>query len=456
MKKMIRRYVHLLVLIVIASVILIPSFQLSDSRTQKTVYINIAVYPSIVPAIKVLEYALQYGWDAGGTHYQFNVSEISMLEAMGYGRNALNTDNYDVLVIGASARQYIHGMDGRWKSNVKNFISEGGGYVGTCGGANEASQGILDPSSAIDRIINAGVLGIADVYSNDDQEQEWQYLYKSGGLEGGVPIACNVTDHPILSVCPNSPRVIRYEGGPGLYLADSNDPLLGEVIPLAVYAEEVSDKAPIHFWRKVGGEWEIEAPVVTDVKGQYAAIATTYGNGRVAVFGPHPEERTVLGGHVEEFLGRSKYALFRENYLYRWVGGEVADWSYNWWMLRRAAAWAACVPDDDLPPVDEMEIFLVEPNVWHPALYVDGRYIMPAPWGNTIVGDMPFTISTNENLTVRFYLDGRECHSDSSPPYMWDFNLPAVGKHEIRAEISSHGTMSYARMEAYIFNLDGK
>jgi len=87
-----RKAVRLLLIIVVASVILIPSFQLSDSRAQKTVYIDIAVYPSIVPAIKVLGYALQYGWNAGDTHYQFNVSEISMLEAMGYGKRPLNTD----------------------------------------------------------------------------------------------------------------------------------------------------------------------------------------------------------------------------------------------------------------------------------------------------------------------------------------------------------------------------
>lgn len=447
--------VRLLLIVAVSSIILIPSFQISESRTQDTVCINIAVYPSIVPAIKVLEYAIQYGWSVGDTHYQFNISEISMAEAMGYGKNALNTDNYDVFVIGASARQYIHGMDDRWKNNVRKFVADGGGYVGVCGGANEASQGMVNPSNLIDRIIDAGVLGIANVYVNDDQDQEWQYLYKSAGLEGGVPIACNITDHPILNVCPDNPRIIRYEGGPGMYIADSNDPLLGEVTPLAIYAEELSDRAPIHQWKKVGGKWQIEAPVVTDVKGEYAAIATTYGKGRVALFGPHPEERTVLGGHVEEFPGRSKYTLFREDYLYRWVDGEVMDWSYNWWMLRRAAAWAAGVPDGDLPPISDAKIFLVEPNVWHPALYVDGRYIMPAPWGNTIIGKMPFTISTDENLTVDFYLDGKEYYSDSSPPYVWDFDLHVMGKHDIRAEISVNGTTAYAQMEAYIFNLDG-
>jgi glutamine amidotransferase-like uncharacterized protein len=438
---------------VIISILLAPSFQSSESRTQNTVYINVAVYPSIVPAIKVLEYALQYGWTIDGIRYQFNVSEINMKGAKGRGANALNTENYDVFVIGASARQYIHGIDVRWKNNVREFVADGGGYVGICGGANEASQGMLHPSSVIDRIIDAGVLGIANVYVNDDQEQEWQYLYKSSGLEGGVPIACEITDHPILNVSPDNPRIIRYEGGPGMYLADKTDPLLGEVVPIAIYAEEISEKAPIHFWKKVGGEWQIEGPVTTDLKGEYAAIATTYGKGRVALFGPHPEERTVLGGHVEEFLGRSKYTLFREDYLYRWVDGEEVDWSYNWWMLRRAVAWAAGVPDDELPPINDAEIFMVKPDVWHPALYVNGRYIMPAPWGNTIIGEMPFEISTNENATVNFYLDGRNMYSDSAPPHIWDFDAPSTGKHKIVAEVSVSGATAYAQMDAYLFNL---
>lgn len=189
------------------------------------------------------------------------------------------------------------------------------------------------------------------------------------------------------------------------------------------------------------------------MKGEYAAIATTYGKGRVALFGPHPEERTVLGGHVEEFLGRSKYTLFREDYLYRWVDGEEVDWSYNWWMLRRAVAWAAGVPDSELPPINDAEIFLVKPNVWRPALYVNGRYIMPAPWGNTIIGEMPLEISTNENTTVNFYLDGENLYSDSAPPYVWDFDVPAIGKHRITAEITVDGTTAYAQMDVYIFNL---
>jgi len=78
---------------------------------------------------------------------------------------------------------------------------------------------------------------------------------------------------------------------------------------------------------------------------------------------------------------------------------------------------------------------------------------MPAPWGNTIIGEMPLEISTNENATVNFYLDGKNLYSDSTPPYVWDFNVPTVGKHRITAEITVDGTTAYAQMDVYMFNL---
>ncbi len=441
--------------LVLIFMLIMPFFPQASSsdETQQIVYKNVAVYPSIVPAIKVLEYAIQYGWTTGNVHYRFNVTEISRIEAEGGGRRPLTIDNYDVFVIGASARQYVHGINNRWKENVRNFVASGGGYVGICGGANEASMGMEHPSTFIDRIINAGVLGIANVYVNDDQNEEWQYLYKSAGIEGGVPVLCELTDHPIVAASPDNPRVIRYEGGPGMYHAGKDDPLLGAVIPIATYAEEISHRAPIHLWEKVEGEWHIKEAIQTDVKGQYAAIATTYGHGNVVLFGPHPEEYTVLGGHVEEFPGRSKYTLFREGYLYRWVNETESNWSYNWWMVRRAVAWAAGIAGEHLPGIKNVEIFMTEPNVWRPSIYINGRRVAPALHTNVIIGSVAFRVESNEETEVDFYLDGQRQYSDTSPPYEWPFSLKTVGKHEVRAEVRCEdGTEAYARMDVYLFN----
>ncbi len=449
---------HVLSVIAVAVLLCLPALPslgaTGAGREQRTVYKHIAVYPSIVPAVKVLQYALQYGWTVDGVAYRFNVTEIGRREAMGRGRDALTPENYDVLVIGASARQYFHDLDLRWRNNVRSFVADGGGYVGICGGANEASLGMEQPSSLPDRIITSGALGIANVYVNDDQRQEWQYLYKSSGLGGGVPIRCELSGHPVTAASPSNPRVIRYEGGPGLYPADGSDPLLGEVVPLAVYAEEVSERAPIHFWEQNDGEWQIAGPVETDVKGEYAAIATTYGRGNVALFGPHPEERTTVGGHVEEFPGRSKYTLFTESYLYEWVGGDETNWTYNWWMLRRAAAWAAGIPAEHLPPVSHAELYWEEPSGWHPGLYLHGRRIGPAPWGNTIIGDMTLSVIAEGNATIDFYLDGTRMHSDGTDPYTWRLDGLSPGRHHVRAEMAKpDGTTAYAQADIYVIGV---
>jgi len=421
-----------------------------NANKEKVVYKEIAVYPSIVPAVKVLEYSLQFGWYANGKHYIFNVTQIGFKEAEGFGRRALSNKNYDVFVIGASARQYFHGISKKWKENVRQFVANGGGYVGICGGANEASLGIENPKNLFDKVINEGVLGIANVYINDDQDEEWQYLYKSAGLEGGVPTNCSLTDHPIVAISPDNPRIIRYEGGPGMYFAGKKDELMGEIIPLAIYSEEICQKAPIHFWKKENGEWIPYKPVKTDLKGLYAGIATTYGKGRVVLWGPHPEERTFIGGHVEEFLGRNKYSLYRETYLYRWVNGSPTEWSYNWWLIRRSVAWACGIDENDLPPLSNVMIFLIKPSSWRPSIYIDGRRIISFPY-NVLIGEMDFEIYTNGN-EVSFYIDGKEVEAKYSPPNIWHVDFKGVGKHEIKVVAKDGNTEAYAKVTAYILN----
>lgn len=350
MEKM--RYVPIISGLIILILLLAPLASNSTSSPTKQVYKQIALYPSLVPAIKALEHSISYNWTIDNIHYVLNVSMISQWQAKGKGPRSLDIDNYDVFVIGASARQYIHGINSEWKKNVQKFVSEGGGYVGICGGANEASLGAVNPSTVIDKIISKGALGIVNVYINDDQDEEWQYLYKSSGVNSGVPVSCLLSDHPILAVSPVNPRAIRYEGGPGMYPGDGNNSLFGGLVCLAIYAEEPSIRAPLHHWVEDQGEWVIESPIYTDIEDQYAAVATTYGIGRIVLFGPHPEEYTIVGGHVEEFLGRMKYTLFRDDYLYRWVDGTQESWTYNWWMVRRSIAWVAGIPDNHLPPLD--------------------------------------------------------------------------------------------------------
>ncbi|KAA0007111.1 MAG: hypothetical protein FE045_01080 [Thermoplasmata archaeon] len=425
------------VLAIITIILLFPS--LNYGKSEDIVYKRIAVYPSIVPAVKVLETSLKYGWHANGKTYVFLVNEISQKDIL-LGK----LRNYDALVIGASGRQYLYGIDKLWKERVRQFIASGGGYLGICGGANEASMGYEKPSNAMDYLINKAVLRIANVYINDDQDQEWQYLYKTAGIEGGVPIECRLLRHPIFEAYPNDTRIIRYEGGPGMYPANANDKLLGEIEPIAIYNEEPSEKAPLHHWYKKWGKWYMDGNITTDIKGQYAGIATTYGKGRIVLFGPHPEEITMIGGHVEEFPGRSKYTLFREKYLYRWTGGNYTSWGYNWWIVRRSMAWICGI--DDMPSINDVVTIFRVPNNFMHMLYIDGRMIMPVPQ-NIVIGSINIQAFVSNAEHVSFYVDGKLVKDVSSPPYTWKANLK--GKHEIMIKAFDGNSFAYDEIEAY-------
>ncbi|KAA0000157.1 MAG: hypothetical protein FE047_02135 [Thermoplasmata archaeon] len=100
----------------------------------EVIEIKIALYDSISPSVNLIERAFHYAWEKNGVEYEMKVDRIDYKDVI----NGL--DEYDVLVIGASGRQYFHGLIPKWKENVKKFIENGGGYIGICGGANMASK----------------------------------------------------------------------------------------------------------------------------------------------------------------------------------------------------------------------------------------------------------------------------------------------------------------------------
>jgi glutamine amidotransferase-like uncharacterized protein len=320
--------------------------------------IRVAVYDSIFRSPKLIYAALSYNWDYSNCSYLFNVTLISSKEILGYGNNSLNTDKFDVFVMGASARQFIHGVYPHFKSNLRRFVYNGGGYVGICGGANEASQKIVDDNTIRGRIINKALLGIVNVYSNDQQKEEWQYAWLEAkgdaGNVSGIPlnISINIT-HPIFSSYDESIRNIRWWGGPGMFLAEKDDHLMGKVVPLAVYVEEPMKKGPIHHWKNSLCREPVPYKTVrTDILGQYAGVASTYNNkGKIVLFGPHPEYSTWTNGHVNEFKTEGR-GWVGNKFVYNWNGQET-NYDYNWWIIRRSVAWAAGLPEKALPPINE-------------------------------------------------------------------------------------------------------
>ena len=422
--------------------------------------IKVAIYEcSSSYNIRQLESAFNYEWTSNNITYRFTSTVIDETDVLGTGPNPLINDNFDLLVISASAKSYLFdGLNPDWKANVRDFLSNGGGYIGICGGANAASQGFENPKNAFHRRVNSGVLGISNIYINDNFLGEWQYLMKFGF---GAFIRENITnstypsyvsvnlsvekdpENEIFSIYNQDYRDISYAGGPGMYEADISDSKLGEIIPLLKYNEELMETKPLHYWRPTLDGWKIYKNVTTNLLGTYAGLATTYdSNGRVVLYGPHPEyPHVVVNGTIEEYYGRgymSSYALSKQ-YVYNYVG-YLQNFSYNIWIMRRSGAWAVKIPEEDLPPISETAVWL----------YADSErildFIVPI-----FVGDVSVSTRITNNVEkVEFYIDDKLKFIDDEAPFEWIWNEKAFGKHSIKAVVQdSYGNKAFDYIETW-------
>jgi hypothetical protein len=314
------------------------------------VHISVAVYDSVIKdyAMEAI-HPLNFSWCNQGYTYHLDPVVITRGDIM--KRDTIFTrENFDVLVIPGSGRPYVDAFHPKWKDRVREFVDQGGGFLGICGGANLASQGFQE-KKGLNGILNHSVLGIANVYVNNQQNEEWMYLWKANWQQGLPPIDIYFTsnNNPIFEDVQGNVRNIRYGGGPGMYMAPSVTEKQGLVIPLALYAQEPMTIAPLHYWIWDHG-WQIQKDITTDIKGQYAVVATSYGKGRIVLFGPHPEKKTFFGGYITEFPVRPNMGPFTWH-IYNWDGGVSSSREYNWWMIQRAAAWISQkVPTNHLPP----------------------------------------------------------------------------------------------------------
>jgi len=239
-------------LILSVLILILPSYAIKEEKE-----IKVAIYFSGVKRYaEEIKDAISYSW---GRH-KISAEIITREDVI----NGM-LSSYDVFIIPGSARPYADAMDARWRDEVRKFVEGGGGYAGICGGANLASVGF----SGIDvnNFLNPFLLRIANVYVNDEQYEEWQYLWRSNWRYGGVPlkIYINLSENPIFSGFYGMERSIRYWGGPGMRKANFKDEKFGEVIPLAIYAEEPMEVAPLHYWIWKG-KWVPYKNITTDIK----------------------------------------------------------------------------------------------------------------------------------------------------------------------------------------------
>ena len=216
---------------------------------------------------------------------------------------------------------------------------------------------------------------------------------------GGAPIDVQLCrEHPIVSDVSQQTQRVRWWGGPALVVPEQPD---REVCILARYpTKDLSSNSDIriHAWRYVGGirgllvafvkaagyikkqkdslknlflytfymagDWSATEKVIElDYADKPCITTEVYPNekkARIVLCTAHPEYLVWWGGRISEGGNKDFHCL--GDGLYQWEGiapvskDASFELSHTWWMVRRFVAWAAKVPDDQLPPLQNQQV----------------------------------------------------------------------------------------------------
>jgi len=350
-----------------------------------------------------------YQWRVGNKIYKFTATKI---DDKGIFKGELNTRNYDVFTIPYMEASLLMMRLSKpsikniiWKNKIADFVKEGGGYFGHCSGSLFMSSGLSNrPETLYEKQIDAASMHISQVKSY--MKGGWMFLAQLSGHPenigqnayvqfsgwdennesawfGGCCLDVVIDkNNPIFNGICGDTRRIMWCAGPAFALPDQSK----NVNVIAYYpSEEISDNksTQIHAWKytgrlsgflkgffrsmKMGGtifdkfyftpfkatDWEMTDKIIeTNRANKSFMTMETYPNdnqGRIILCGGHPEDRVWWGGHIEEAKDTSENNLFDS--LYHWTDMTKVDYTYNWCIVRREAAWAGKVPDNDFPPV---------------------------------------------------------------------------------------------------------
>ena len=299
-------------------------------------------------------------------------------------------------------------------NKLVNFVKAGGGFFGTCGGALVAGDLENKPITAMEKLIKNCCLKIskANSYMQTGMPilgQLSKYGYKYAHSSGYVSFSgWNLTDYDInyhVGVCLDVPILkdnaifddycgdtcrIRWIGGSHYVLPENSE----NIKIIAKFPEqEISDNnlTKIHYWKYVGGlrgilkalifggdeilwgaslspfmkaiiyaeDWKMMDDIVeTNFSNKPFMITEIYENenqSRIVRCTGHPEDNVWWGGHIEELEDTNNNNMFDGFHRWKDIISENEtiedEFSYTFWIDRRSVAWAAKIPDNDLPPV---------------------------------------------------------------------------------------------------------
>jgi hypothetical protein len=369
---------------------------------------------------KFINVLSDYQWTVDKNTYVFKTTSVSDKDIV---RGKLTTDDYDLIIFPGTVSadkimsNYLFNnpyslKNSIWKRNVVNFVKNGGGIIGHCGGCGLITELDKEPVSLLEKAYDKSGLGIACVKSyyksialpilcqvqglSPEAVGDHAYVFYSGWNEsssfGGMPIDFIIEkDNPIFDDYLDETCRIKWISGMSLSLPDQPDPNR-EVKVLACYPEEeISDNksTQVHAWKYTGGirgflfaflkalkeggglmnvlyysafkagDWKCTKKIIeTNFSGKPVMTTEVYPNknkARILLTGSHTEGYVWWGGNIREKDDTKNNNMYEG--FHNWVNVTPFDetvedeLSYTWWIVRREAAWAAKIPDDDLPPV---------------------------------------------------------------------------------------------------------
>jgi hypothetical protein len=234
---------------------------------------------------------------------------------------------------------------------------------------------------------------------------------------GGVPVDFQICkDHPIFSDLKNDTQRIRWWGGPGLIIPKNPD---RKIQVLATYPDQdisKNENTKINAWKYTGGirgilkaflralklikkekcslkkvliysylmagNWELtDKTIDLGLSKKPSITAEIYPNkhkARILLCTSHPEYMVWKNGYIEANKDKDFHCLATG--LHKWKKIDSfshfsdKELTHNWWMVRRFVAWAAKIPDNHLPPIDEKEKYeKLEPLISE-HIYWDGSF----------------------------------------------------------------------------------
>jgi len=201
----------------------------------------------------------------------------------------LTNKNTDVLIIaGGEPRQIKIRMKGKGSQAIRNFISNGGGYVGICAGAVLAIP--KSPSLELLQYVKT---------VNDN-------VWWESGICGDVKLklcsdkTCDIIEqnNSIKSICDrfNTTNLFSYKNGPLLNIKQSKKNLPFAPVPLATF------NGPMRYTNQT-----ISDELSLEMNDSIAIILGTYNKGLVLISSVHPEY-----GNDEKLLSEMCMAVIKK------------------------------------------------------------------------------------------------------------------------------------------------